>query len=54
GESTRSVGNKTEIEFGVSSSNGWTVRENDSVLGGFVVGLCVGARCKLGLVFAVD
>ncbi|MCI97516.1 hypothetical protein A2U01_0118817, partial [Trifolium medium] len=54
GESTRSVGDKTEVEFGISSSGRWTVRKNNSILGGFAEDLCVGARCKLGFMLTVD
>ncbi|MCI54788.1 hypothetical protein A2U01_0076038 [Trifolium medium] len=29
-------------------------RQNDSILGGFAEGVCIGAGCKLGLVLAID
>jgi len=42
------VGFSFEVEFGASSTDGCTVREDNSAVGGLVESLCTRARGNLG------
>jgi hypothetical protein len=54
GEFARGFGDEAEDEFSLSSSNGWTIREDDSIIGGFIAIVYFGARNEMGSLLAID
>ncbi|MCI40027.1 hypothetical protein A2U01_0061259, partial [Trifolium medium] len=54
GKFARGVGDQVADEFCLSPTDGWTIRDDDSVIGGFIDILYFGARSELGGLLAID
>src|ERR1044072_1668397 len=48
GSFARSSRNQVEVEFCLSSIDGWADRKDDSVVGRFAESLCIGSQGQLG------
>jgi hypothetical protein len=53
GKLARSFRNEVAVEFSLSSSDRWSVGEDNTILGRFVKSLRFGAKHELGFLFAV-
>ncbi|MCI85931.1 hypothetical protein A2U01_0107210, partial [Trifolium medium] len=54
GEFARGFGDEAKDEFCLSPSDGRTIGEDDSVIGGFIEAMYFGARSELGSLLAFD